>query len=171
MHTRHTHLWYKETLIGDGDCLSGWGCRCPRTLVRDKECFSAWHFQQKWPGTSQARRKHAETLCGYMEFSWFLMSCNSGTVWWEQLVPVSCCRAAQELLNDGWIMGISPSKPKRATFCARHFCECLRIAYTKLFTVELMDVSRLWDLNQWTVEELLYFLVSVRSPRSEGWPR
>ena len=65
-------------------------------------------------------------------------------------------------------MGISPRKPKHATFCARHFCERLWIACTKMFTVELMDVSGWWDLNHWTVEELLYLLVFVWSQR---WPR
>ena len=51
------------------------------------------------------------------------------------------------------------------------FCERLRIACTKTFTAELMDVSGLWGLNEKKVEELLYLLVFVWSPRSEGWPR
>ena len=68
-------------------------------------------------------------------------------------------------------MGIHPGEPKRATFCARYFFERLRIACTKTFTAELMDVSGLWDLNKKKVEELLYLLVFVWSPRSEGWPR
>ena len=33
--------------------------------------------------------------------------------------------------------------------------------------LELMDVSGLWDLNKKKVEELLYLLVFVWSPRSE----
>ena len=61
-------------------------------------------------------------------------------------------------------MGIGPREP---TFCARHFFECLRIACTKTFTMELMDVSGLQDLNKETVEELLYLSVFVWSPRSE----
>ena len=64
-------------------------------------------------------------------------------------------------------MGIGLSEPKRATFCARHFFERLRIACTKPFTAELMDVSGLWDLNEKKVEELLYLLVFIWSPRSE----
>ena len=64
-------------------------------------------------------------------------------------------------------MGIGLSKPKRATFCTRQFFERLRIACTKPFTVELMDVSGLWDLNKKKVEELLCLLVFVWSPRSE----
>ena len=56
-------------------------------------------------------------------------------------------------------MGIGPREPKIPTFCARHFFECLRIACTKTFTAELMDVSGLWDLNEKKVEELLYLLV------------
>ena len=64
-------------------------------------------------------------------------------------------------------MGIHPGEPKRPTFYARHFFEHLQIACTKRFTAELMDVSRLWDLNEKKVEELLYLLVFVWSPRSE----
>ena len=36
--------------------------------------------------------------------------------------------------------------------------EHLQIAFTKVFTVELMDISGLWGLNHWTVKELLYLL-------------
>ena len=68
-------------------------------------------------------------------------------------------------------MGIHQGEPKRATFCVRYFFERLRIACTKIFTAELMDVSRLWDLNKRKIEELLYLLVFVWSPRSERWPR
>ena len=64
-------------------------------------------------------------------------------------------------------MGIYPGEPKRITFYARHFFECLQIACTKPFTAELMDVSGLWNLNNKKVEELLYLLVFVWSPRSE----
>ena len=46
-------------------------------------------------------------------------------------------------------------------FCARHFFDRLRMAYTKTFTVELMDVSGSWNLNEKKVEELLYVLVFV----------
>ena len=68
-------------------------------------------------------------------------------------------------------MGIHPGEPKRTTFYARHFFEHLRIACTKPFTAELMDVSRLWNLNEKKVKEFLYLLVFVLSPRSERWPR
>ena len=37
----------------------------------------------------------------------------------------------------------------------------------KTFTPELMDVSGLWDLNEKIVDELLYLLVFVWSPRSK----
>ena len=37
----------------------------------------------------------------------------------------------------------------------------------KMFTAELMDVSGLWYLDEKKVEELLYLLVFVYSPRSE----
>ena len=56
-------------------------------------------------------------------------------------------------------MGIHPGDQKCPTFCARHFFERLRIACTKRFTAELIDVSRLWDLNEKKVVELLYLLV------------
>ena len=64
-------------------------------------------------------------------------------------------------------MGIHPGEPKHPTFCARHFFEHLQIACTKRFTVKLMDISRLWDLNKKKVEELLYLLIFVWSSRSE----
>ena len=41
----------------------------------------------------------------------------------------------------------------------RHIFQCLWMAYTKTFSAQLMDVSRLWDLNKKKVEELLYLLV------------
>ena len=63
-------------------------------------------------------------------------------------------------------MGIGPSKPKHTTFCARHFSKRLRIACTKTFTAELMNVSGLWDLDE-KKEELLYLLIFVRSLRGE----
>ena len=56
-------------------------------------------------------------------------------------------------------------------FAQGTFCEHLRIACTKTFTAEHRDVSGFWDLNKKKVEELLYPLVFVWSPRSEGWPR
>ena len=56
-------------------------------------------------------------------------------------------------------MGIGPSKPRCPTVCAIHSFDCLRIACTKPFTAELMDVSGLCDLNEKKVEELLYLLV------------
>ena len=59
-------------------------------------------------------------------------------------------------------MGIGPSEPKCTIFCARHFFKCLPIACTKAFTVELTNVTRLWDLNKKKVGELLYLLVFVR---------
>ena len=55
-------------------------------------------------------------------------------------------------------------------FARGTFCERLWIACTKTFTTELMDVSGLWDLNEKKVEEMLYLLVFVWSPRSERWP-
>ena len=64
-------------------------------------------------------------------------------------------------------MGIHLGEPKRTTFCEMHFFEHLRMACTKTFTAELMDVSGLRDLNEKKVEELLYLLVFVWSPRSE----
>ena len=68
------------------------------------------------------------------------------------------------------MMGIGPSEPKCPTFCARHFCARLRTACTKVFTAELMDVSGLWDMNNKKLEELLYLIVFVWSPRIEVWP-
>ena len=56
-------------------------------------------------------------------------------------------------------MGICPSETKRNTFCEAFF-ERLQIACTNIITMELMDVSRLWDLNKKKVEELLYILRS-----------
>ena len=105
-------------------------------------------------------------------FTQYLPACNSGTARWKNLVPGSYCRATQELSNGGWIMGIGWSKPGCPTSCTRHFFfERLRKACTKPFTAELVDVSRLSDLNKKEVEELLYLLVFVWSPRSEVWPR
>ena len=43
------------------------------------------------------------------------------------------------------------------------FCECLRVACTKVVTTELMNVSGLWDLNEKKVEELLCLLVCLES--------
>ena len=43
--------------------------------------------------------------------------------------------------------------------CVRHFFKHLRMACTKTFTAELIDVSKLWDFNEKKVEELLYLLV------------
>ena len=68
-------------------------------------------------------------------------------------------------------MGIHPREPKCPTFCARHFCDRLQRGCTEALAVELMNVSGLWDLNELKVEELLYLLVFVWSPRSERWPR
>ena len=65
-------------------------------------------------------------------------------------------------------MGISPSEPRCPTFCTKFFFEHLQMACTKPFTVELMDVSGLWDLNKKNEEELLYLLVFVWSPRSKA---
>ena len=50
-------------------------------------------------------------------------------------------------------------------------CERLRVACTNAVAAELMNVSRLWDLNEQKVEEFLCLLVFVWSPRSERWPR
>ena len=66
-------------------------------------------------------------------------------------------------------MGIGPRELKCATFCTRNFFERLQMASTETFTAELMDVSRLWGLNKRKVEELIFLLVLVWSPRSEGW--
>ena len=52
-------------------------------------------------------------------------------------------------------------------FAPGTFFECLRMACTKTFTAELMDVSGLWDLNEKKVEELLYLLIFVWSLRSK----
>ena len=49
-------------------------------------------------------------------------------------------------------------------FARGTFCERLRAACIKAIAAELMNVSGLWDLN----EKLLYLLVFVWSPRSEG---
>ena len=64
-------------------------------------------------------------------------------------------------------MGIHPGEPKHATICVRYFFKHLRIACTNTFTAEFMDVSEVWDLNEKIVEELLYHLVFVWSPRNE----
>ena len=56
-------------------------------------------------------------------------------------------------------------------FARGTFCERLRVACTKAVAAELMNVSGLWDLNEKKVEELLYLLVFVWSPRSEVRPR
>ena len=37
------------------------------------------------------------------------------------------------------------------------FCERLRTVCTKMFTVELMDISGLWDLNEKKVEEFIFW--------------
>ena len=56
-------------------------------------------------------------------------------------------------------------------FARGAFCEHLRVACTEALAAELVNVSRLWDLNEQKVEELLCHLVFVWSPRSERWPR
>ena len=58
-------------------------------------------------------------------------------------------------------MGIYPGEPKHPTFCARHFFERLRIACTKIFTTELVDVSGLQDLDEKRVDEVLYWFFFV----------
>ena len=55
----------------------------------------------------------------------------SETARWKNFVPVSYCRATQELLNGAWIMGIHPGEPKRTTFCARHFLWALESSMHK----------------------------------------
>ena len=75
-------------------------------------------FSKKSPDSSQKWRKRTETPHGCAEISDFLMLCNSGTAQRKNFVPVTYCRATQELQNGGWIMGISPSEPKRHV---RHF--------------------------------------------------
>ena len=57
--------------------------------------------------------------------------CISGTTQWKNFIPISYCRATQELLNGGRIMRIGPSEPKRTTSCVRPFFKCLQIACTK----------------------------------------
>ena len=52
-----------------------------------------------------------------------------------------------------------------------HFHERLQTACTKEIAAELMNVSRLWDLDEKKVEELLCLIVFVWSPRRERWPR
>ena len=56
-------------------------------------------------------------------------------------------------------MGIYPREPKRAIFARGTFYERLRVACTKAVVAELMNVSRLWDLNEQKVEEFLCLLV------------
>ena len=56
-------------------------------------------------------------------------------------------------------MGIGPSEPNIPLFTRVTFCEHLRIACTKTFTAELMDVSGLWNLNEKKVEGLFYLLI------------
>ena len=58
--------------------------------------------------------------------------------------------------------------PNVPLFARGTFCERLRVACTKAVAADLMNVSGLWDLNELKVEELLYLLVFVWSPRSEG---
>ena len=126
--------------------LSLWMTFTPfRTLVWYKEHSSAWYFQQKLPDTSHTWRKRTETPCGCAEIPDFLMSCNSGTARWKNLVPVAYCRATQELQNGGWIMGISPSKPKCTTFCARHFLWALANSVHK--NVHRGAHGRLWVMG------------------------
>ena len=76
-------------------------------------------------------------------FTQNLVACNSGTVLWKNLILGSYCRATQELLYGGWIMGIRWSEPtcRCPTFCMRHFFKCLRISCIKLFTVKLMHAG------------------------------
>ena len=58
-------------------------------------------------------------------------------------------------------MGIYPWEPKHNILYTKHIFEHLRIACTKQFTVELMDVFGLWNSNEKKVEELLYLLIFV----------
>ena len=162
--------WHlEESVIMARDVLEA-GCE------RRRYQGSFWYLDSSvWP------RKAIEIVCWmctqYLVMRWnvnfvsILFACNSGTIRWEFFVPVSYCRATQDLENGDWIMGIHPGKPKRPSFCTRHYFVRLQIACTKRFTVELMDVSGLWDLNKKKVEELLYPQVFVWSPRSKVWPR
>ena len=57
-------------------------------------------------------------------------------------------------------------------FCEAPFASaCKLYSQIKLNAAELMNVSGLQDLNEEKVEELVYLLVFVWSPRSERWPR
>ena len=75
-------------------------------------------------------------------FAQLLPACNTGTAQWKSWFQAHIVEQL-ELSHCGWIMGIGPREPKCPTFCARHFFQCLRIACTKMFTVELMNVSGL----------------------------
>ena len=68
-------------------------------------------------------------------------------------------------------MGIGPRDQSFPLFARCTLRKRLRIACTKQIAAELMNVSGLKDLNKQGVEELLYLLVFVWSPRSERWPR
>ena len=63
---------------------------------------------------------------GCTEISDFLWQCNSGTARWKNLVPGSYCRASQELLNGGWIMGIGPRNLSYPLFAQGTFSSACR---------------------------------------------
>ena len=104
-------------------------------------------YSSRWPCCQETPRNSAGSF---------------GIAQWKNFVPVSYCRTVQELL----IIGIHSGGSKRAFFCARCFFERLQISCTKIFTVELIDVSRLQDLNKRKIEEFFYIPVFVWNPRS-----
>ena len=101
-------------------------------------------------------------------FAQCLTACNSGMVGWKNLVPGSYCRAAQELQNGGWIMGIGWSKPGCPTFCARYFLWALASGMHKTVCRGAHGCFRAIGLER---EESRGVALSsgLWSPRSEVW--
>ena len=127
----------------------------PRTLVRHKECFTAWHFQHKWPGTSWTQeniQKHHAVAPNFSDFG-----CH---VTLEPLNGKVCSslifKATQELLNGGWIIYGNQSKQ---TKCA--------IFLRKAILWALVN-SMHKTVHRGAHGHLQVF---VWSPRSERWPR
>ena len=89
----------------------------------------------------------------------------SETAWWKNIIPVSYCRAAQELLNGVWIMGIHPRELNCATFCMRPFLWVLASSMHK----SAYHGARkcLWDIGLQQAESKR---VTLSYLESKEWP-
>ena len=107
--------------------------------------------------------KHHAIILGFCVFQCHIAI--SETVRWKNIIPVSYCRAAQELLNGVWIMGIHPRELNCATFCMRPFLWVLASSMHK----SAYHGARkcLWDIGLQQAESKR---VTLSYLESKEWP-